>query len=113
MWWASLLPAAVLWLALTSEAAAPELAPCFTPGENCTGIIAQAIDRAVVSVLVQAYHFTSIPILHALTRAKGRGVEVRVILDRVNNQRRYSAAAYLASHGIEGLHRRGSDDRTQ
>jgi len=84
-------PAFVAVLMLLS-ACAPAAAPapsaagietvCFTPGGDCTGVIVAEIDHARASVLVQAYDFTSRPITEALVRAKRRGVDVRVILDK-------------------------------
>lgn len=55
---------------------------CFTPGQNCTQEIVDAINNAVSSVQVQAYNFTSRPIGKALVTARERGVKVEVILDR-------------------------------
>lgn len=55
---------------------------CFAPGTGCEGPTVAHLDAATRSVLVQAYSFTSGPIADALARAKARGVDVRVILDR-------------------------------
>jgi phosphatidylserine/phosphatidylglycerophosphate/cardiolipin synthase-like enzyme len=82
---------------------AVEIRSCFTPGENCTGLIVQEIDRAHSELLVQAYQLTSVPIIEAMVRAKKRGVTVRVILDRSNENEEYTAATYLTNHGIEPL----------
>ena len=84
-------------------AASGELQACFTPGEDCTALIIREIDGAKSELLVQAYGLTSAPIIHALGRAKERGVEVKVILDRINEQKRYTAATYLKNHGIDVL----------
>jgi phosphatidylserine/phosphatidylglycerophosphate/cardiolipin synthase-like enzyme len=54
-------------------------------------------------LLVQAYAFTSAPVIQALGRAKDRGLDIKVILDRVNEQHRYSGATYLQNHGIAPL----------
>jgi phosphatidylserine/phosphatidylglycerophosphate/cardiolipin synthase-like enzyme len=76
---------------------------CFTPGEDCTGLLVKEIAGAHRSILVQAYSFTSAPILAALRAAHARGVEV--IVDK-NSARvsksgsRYSAATYLSNAGI-------------
>jgi len=86
-----------------SVAGAAELRTCFTPGEDCTGLIVQQINNARSSVLVQAYSFTSEPIIAALSQAKQRGLDVRAILDKSNEQDRYSAATFLTNHGIAVL----------
>ncbi|WP_174515774.1 phospholipase D family nuclease [Wolbachia endosymbiont of Cardiocondyla obscurior] len=59
----------------------PKTTVCFTPRENCTNQIINAIDSSKKSVLVQAYSFTSKPIAKSLIEAKKRGVDVKVIFD--------------------------------
>ena len=66
-------------------------------------MIVGAIDGAKSELLVQAYGFTSAPIIRAVVRAKERGVNVRVILDKINEQKRYTAATYLKNHGIDPM----------
>jgi phosphatidylserine/phosphatidylglycerophosphate/cardiolipin synthase-like enzyme len=62
--------------------AAEDARVCFTPGDECTDMVVDAIDRARRDVQVQAYSFTSPDIAQALARARRRGVEVAVIVDR-------------------------------
>lgn len=76
-----------------------KISVCFTPAEECESRIAGEIDRAESSIRVQAYGFTSLPIIHALQQAAGRGVEVLVILDKAN-ERKYSGATLLEAGGI-------------
>jgi phosphatidylserine/phosphatidylglycerophosphate/cardiolipin synthase-like enzyme len=57
------------------------------------------------SILVQAYSFTSAPILAALKAAHARGVDVEVIVDKTSARLSksgsgYSAATYLSNAGI-------------
>jgi phosphatidylserine/phosphatidylglycerophosphate/cardiolipin synthase-like enzyme len=73
---------------------------CFTPGENCTGEIVTALNGARISVLVQAYSFTSAPIAKALVNAHKRGVHVEAILDRSNKSQKFSSADFVAHAGI-------------
>lgn len=63
-------------------------------------LIVHAIDEARSSVLVQAYGFTNKFILRALVQAHRRGVEVKIILDKSNESRRYSGATYVHNAGI-------------
>jgi phosphatidylserine/phosphatidylglycerophosphate/cardiolipin synthase-like enzyme len=84
-------------------AAAGDLVTCFTPGQNCIAFITNEIDGATSELLVQAYSLTSVPIIQAIARAKERRVTVGVILDRVNEQKRYTAATCLANHCIAPL----------
>jgi len=96
-----------LALTLLAWASAPveagTLTPCFTPGQDCTGAIVAEIAGAKSSLLVQAYSFTSAPIIEAIASAKERGVDVRVILDASNDTDKYSGATYLLNHGIQPL----------
>jgi phosphatidylserine/phosphatidylglycerophosphate/cardiolipin synthase-like enzyme len=76
---------------------------CFTPGADCTGMIVDRITDAKRQVLVQAYTFTSTPILTALAEVASCGIDVRVILDRSDEDGARSAARWLADHGIAPL----------
>ena len=49
---------------------APDVTICFTPGEDCQARIIDAVRGARKQILVQAYGFTSPPILGALKLAK-------------------------------------------
>lgn len=74
---------------------------CFTPPQNCTGLIVDTIHHAAKSIYVQAYSFTSAPIMRALSAAKERGVEVKVLLDKSQSPKnKYSASTYLRHHDI-------------
>src|SRR5262245_13877366 len=94
---------AILAVTLPPHAQAIELRARFVPDEDCTARIVRAIDAAKSELLLQAYGFTSAPILHAVVSAKQRGVEVKIILDKSNEQKQYTAATFLKNHGIEPL----------
>lgn len=72
----------------------------FSPNGGCTEAIVDQIDRARSTILVQAYGFTSTPIAKALLKAHRRGVRVEAVLDKSQQTRRYSSAAFLANAGI-------------
>ncbi len=96
---------AFLFLAAPALAESAEPVVRFTPGQDCTGLIVQQIQAARYSILVQAYSFTSVPILSALKAAHARGVDVEVIVDKSSARQsksgsRYSAATYLSNAGI-------------
>jgi phosphatidylserine/phosphatidylglycerophosphate/cardiolipin synthase-like enzyme len=69
---------------VTGTAYALDIRVCFTPGEDCTGVIVDQLAAAKREVLVQAYSFTNPDIVKALVAAKKRGVDVRAILDKSN-----------------------------
>lgn len=73
---------------------------CFTPGEDCAGVVVAAIGEALHSVRVLAYGFTAPRILAALVDARRRGVDVRLVLDGSNLKDRYSKAREAAAAGI-------------
>ena len=78
---------------------------CFTPGQDCTGLVVAEIEGAKSSIRVQAYSFTSTPILSALKRAHDRGIDVRVIVDKTSAGKQqsgssYTAATYLTNAGV-------------
>ncbi|KPJ67452.1 MAG: hypothetical protein AMJ43_04135 [Coxiella sp. DG_40] len=76
---------------------------CFTPDTNCTAKIVGAIKKAKRSILVQAYSFTSRPIIKALALAKYRGIDVRILLDKsliINGSQYYSPIPYFQKQNI-------------
>ena len=72
----------------------------FSPNGEATSVIVDAIGRARHQILVQAYSFTSHPILSALVKAAERGVDVEVIADKSNDRGRYSGTTYMRNHGV-------------
>jgi phospholipase D len=59
----SLFLAAILLFASPAIAEATNWRVCFTPGGDCTGLVVETIQSAQHSIRVQAYSFTSVPIL--------------------------------------------------
>jgi len=84
----------------TISFACPTIQVCFTPGENCTKKIVDAINAAQSSLYIQAYSFTSAPIAKAVVAAKERGLDVKVILDKSQKNQRYSSSRYLVNQSI-------------
>lgn len=79
---------------------------CFVPSaEDCAGRIVGVLDGARRSVRVQAYGFSFAPILAALVRAKARGVDVRVILDKSDD--RAAAGGRVRAGGALAMARAG------
>lgn len=58
------------------------LGTCFEPEDDCVALLVDQIGQARDEVLVFAYNFTHRAIFRALGEAAGRGVTVRVIIDR-------------------------------
>jgi phosphatidylserine/phosphatidylglycerophosphate/cardiolipin synthase-like enzyme len=75
---------------------------CFTPGNDCTQLIVNTLNKAQESIFLQAYSFTSAPIAKAVVEAKKRGIPVYVILDKSQSPKnKYSSAKYLLDNDIE------------
>ena len=55
---------------------------CFTPGQDCQGMIASQIDKAKSKIYVQAYHLTNKAIITALKQAQDKGVTILLIVDK-------------------------------
>lgn len=99
-----------LWMACGQEPGAihaqaagkgsPSWEVYFSPKGGCTEAVVAALDKAKVSVLVQAYSFTSAPIAKALVDAAKRGVKVEVVLDKSQRTEKYSSADFVIHEGI-------------
>jgi phosphatidylserine/phosphatidylglycerophosphate/cardiolipin synthase-like enzyme len=93
---------------LAGETLSESVSVCFTPGGECTDAIVKEIEQAKQQILVQAYSFTSKEIMVALAKAKSKGSDVRVILDKTNRcdrdndceNRGIKASQFLSSAGI-------------
>lgn len=77
-----------------------EATVAFAPNGDATEVVIKAIKTAKRQILVQAYSFTSVPIIQALGEARARGIDVEAILDRTNESPRYTGATYLTHHAI-------------
>jgi phospholipase D len=70
----------------------------FAPGPECRDAAVRLVDGAKTSVRLSAYTLSSKPIEAALKRAHGRGVDVRILVDRTN---RAHSAVEMRQAGIE------------
>src|ERR1700738_5103230 len=83
---------------VTSGAA---IAVCFSPEEDCAAFAVRAINNAEREILVGAYGLTtSSGIVEALVRAKGRGVDVRLIADKTPPARATNGIGPRAAAGM-------------
>jgi phosphatidylserine/phosphatidylglycerophosphate/cardiolipin synthase-like enzyme len=105
-----ILAAVALFLTDRTKPSAPEAnAPApvwqvhFSPSGGASDAIIAALDHARTSILVQAYSFTSESIAQALTRARRRGVQVQVLLDKSQRTQNYTVAPLLRHVGISTL----------
>lgn len=66
-------------------------------------IIIKNIDAAKEFINIAMYPFTDREIAQAINRAKDRGVDVKVYLDRSRVNAQYSKSRYFLNNGIEGI----------
>ena len=74
---------------------------CFTPSKHCGQQIVDQINQAKKTIYMQAYGLTHPQIINALIKAKQRGVNVRILLDRSNLTQKHSKMQLLEAVGIE------------
>lgn len=75
----------------------------FSPKGGCTEAVIREVGVAKTTIRVFAYSFTSRPIAQALAAAKGRGVDVKAVLDGSNADDRNSAMSVLTEAGCQVL----------
>lgn len=73
---------------------------CAMPGCDATAFVVAAIDTARSEIRGQAYGFTSTPIAEALVRAKARGVDVALLVDKTSPCARDAMIDSVAAAGI-------------
>jgi phosphatidylserine/phosphatidylglycerophosphate/cardiolipin synthase-like enzyme len=90
----------LILLLFCNSSLATTLDVCFTPGEKCAPKIVNEISHAQKQILVQAYSFTSQDIAMSLIKAKQKGVDVEVILDKSNIKDKHSVMRLLELNNI-------------
>lgn len=76
-----------------SAVAAPGVAVGFSPEGSAEQLVISTLADARESVRLMGYSFTSPEVVKALTAAKRRGVDVRVVVDEKANRNRISQSA--------------------
>lgn len=79
----------------------PEIQVCFSPNGGTQKAIVAAIDNCEKSIRVMAYYFTCEEIRDAVLRARLRGVEVAIVLDKTQERRKDSVWKALSDAGCE------------
>lgn len=83
--------------------AQPSVQVGFSPEGSARKLVMEVIDGAQQSVQMLAYSFRSPDIAHALVRAQGRGVEVRIVVDKKHNENKTSQSVMrlVSRHGVQ------------
>lgn len=79
----------------------PIVESCFTPAEKCLPKIIKEIDNSQSSITIMAYSFTNPKISEALLAAKGRGVDIKILIDKGQFENNYNQARPLKKKGIK------------
>jgi len=74
---------------------------CFTPKGHCTEMIVHEINKAKDHIYIEAYSFTSKPIIESLLEAKKNHIEVTIILDKSQINNKNSLIKLLVNKGIK------------
>jgi phosphatidylserine/phosphatidylglycerophosphate/cardiolipin synthase-like enzyme len=94
---------AILWIVLLQAQAGAEMVvqACFSPRGMCAEHVLRQIDQANKELLIAIYAFTSDELAGALARAKRRGVNVQVVLDReFDSRNEHSKGKFLEDQKI-------------
>jgi phosphatidylserine/phosphatidylglycerophosphate/cardiolipin synthase-like enzyme len=72
----------------------------FSPNAEAEQLVLNGIETAKKSIRVAAYSFTSKSISIALLEAHKKGIAVQIVADAKSAGGQYSAATFLANHGV-------------
>jgi phosphatidylserine/phosphatidylglycerophosphate/cardiolipin synthase-like enzyme len=86
--------------AAVATTTAADIALYFSPNGGAAAAVVKEIDAAKTSVHVLAYAISEDRITRALINAKSRGVDVRLIVDRHDQDGRYSTAQKIKKAGV-------------
>jgi len=75
----------------------------FSLYDNPELIIIKNIDDAKEFINIAMYTFTDREIAQAIIRARDRGVDIKIYLDRSQVNAKYSKSRYFVNNGIEGI----------
>ena len=87
-------------LTLPSLAQADQIETAFSPHRGATALIVRTIGSAEKTIRVAAYLLTSRPVANALVKAKRRGVDIEVVLDKQQCESSGGEANFLAENGV-------------
>lgn len=88
-------------LVFISRVALADITVYFSPKGGATEAIVKEIDGSKKTILIQAYSFSSKPIIEALDNAHKRGVVIRIVLDKSQEDVPYSTVSQLVADKFE------------
>jgi len=78
----------------------PTINVYFSPGNGIMGRIVKEINNSGKSIDIAMYSFTKREIAQALVKAKKRGVNIRIVLDKQRSSNKYNKYRYFMNNGI-------------
>jgi len=95
-----LLASILVLVLLAYTASYAEIKVFFSPDGGAAEEIIRQIENAESYIDIAMYSFTYEPIAEAVIRAKNRGVRVRILMDKVQSQGRYSKYKFFLENGV-------------
>ncbi len=86
-----------------STSTIPPVAIHYAPAENLERVDVPLIDGAARTIDMAAYVLTDYPVITALQRAAGRGVVIRILLDRQQHEEREPSEPFRALQATPGV----------
>lgn len=83
-----------------ASAALAEVEVAFTPSQDCENMIIERIDNARHSIVVAVYSINNVNIVGALERAYNRGIDLKILTDRLQASGKHSKVMDLYKYGI-------------
>ena len=88
-------------LSIISPVFAEPIKVLFSPNGGCQEEVVQGISQAQKTIDIAMYNLTTREISQELIKAKERGVQIRVFLDKGEGNGKYSKGRYLMDKGID------------
>lgn len=96
-----IIPPLLIFILFPLICSANNLEVYFSPNGWCMYAVISEINKAQTTIDVAMYYFTSREIAQALIKAKERHVEVRIILDKSQEEQSFSKSRYLLQRGFK------------
>ena len=91
----------IISLSIISPASAESIRALFSPNGGCQEAVIQEISQAQKTIDIAMYNLTTREISQDLIKAKERGVQIRIFLDKGESNGKYSKGRYLMDKGID------------
>lgn len=96
-----ILPLLLIFILIPLVCFADNIKAYFSPNGRCMNAVISEINMAQATIDIAMYYFTSREIARALVKAKEHHVEVRVILDKSQEEQSFSKSRYLLQRGFK------------